>query len=665
MTKRYITLLLSPRTPIALLTRLLILAAGAIIIYLFISASPKSFVSRSEPYIPPPNRDFPVDKPVVNPFKSPILAPGAAKSSCPFPRLELYDKEIMKFYIKHKRVTCAVEENWVSLHRGVFTITEAAATKHKNIRCDLFPVLKESDFKVVEGEPLKNFKNGTRITHDFFRVACTADDGAKYHNWHAGIRHDEDILEQKASVKVKGLDVDVIMIGLDSTSRLAWQRHLPLTRDYFVNVLNGIEMEGYNILGDGTPAAIMPILIGKREEELHEARRGYPGAKSVDDFPWIWKEFKQAGYVTAWGEDDAHLGTFQYRLLGFNDQPTDHYYRYFSLAIEPHYGDFQQYCMGSRPRHAVIQDYMRELFFLYPKKRKWSFTFQSELSHQDNNKLSQMDDDFYEHLKRLHVEKHLDNAILIMLADHGARFSKVRATAQGKQEERMPYFGIRFPEWFHKKYPQIVQNVRNNTKRLTTPFDVHETLHEIINFTGTEKANISNRGVSLFKAIPEERNCDWAQVDPHWCSCMEWSEVNADDPVLKPVVETIITTFNNYTEPYRSECAVLKVKTIKSANVLKINEAVLKFKDTSDGGRGRFGKMDDTTQHSKLLYQVNLITDPGDGLFETTVTHHLKENKMELNKKDISRTNKYGNASHCVEMKDSFLRPYCYCKDLL
>ncbi|KAH9489129.1 hypothetical protein Btru_057149 [Bulinus truncatus] len=433
--------------------------------------------------------------------------------------------------------------------------------------------------------------------------------------------------------------MDVIMIGLDSTSRLAWQRHLPLTRDYFVNVLNGIEMEGYNILGDGTPAAIMPILIGKREEELPEARRGYPGAKPVDDFPWIWKEFKKAGYVTAWGEDDAHLGTFQYRLLGFAEQPTDHYYRYFSLAIEPHYNDFKKYCVGSRPRHMVIQDYMRELFFTYPERRKWTFTFQSELSHQDNNNLSQMDDDFFEHLKRLHTEKNLDNAILIMLADHGARFSKVRSTAQGKQEERLPYFGIRFPEWFHKKYPEIVQNVRKNSKRLTTPFDVHETLHEIVHFTGTEKANISNRGISIFKEIPEERDCDWAQVDPHWCACMEWNKVSPDDPVLKQVTEKIITTLNNYTEKYRNECAVLKIKSIQSSLVLKVKDAVLKFRDTSDGGRGRFGKMDDKTEHSKILYQIILTTEPGDGLFEITVTHHIKENVFELDKKDISRTN--------------------------
>lgn len=60
----------------------------------------------------------------------------------------------------------------------------------------------------------------------------------------------------------------------------------------------------------------MPIILGRREEELHEARRGHSDAKPVDDFPWIWNEFRSAGYAIAWAEDEALLGTFQYRLVG-------------------------------------------------------------------------------------------------------------------------------------------------------------------------------------------------------------------------------------------------------------------------------------------------------------------------------------------------------------
>jgi hypothetical protein len=69
------------------------------------------------------------------------------------------------------------------------------------------------------------------------------------------------------------------MFGFDSLSRMAWTRLLPQTREFFLTALGGIELEGYNIVGDGTPAALLPILTGKMEEELPEARRGYPGAR--------------------------------------------------------------------------------------------------------------------------------------------------------------------------------------------------------------------------------------------------------------------------------------------------------------------------------------------------------------------------------------------------
>ncbi|XP_059142073.1 uncharacterized protein LOC131929743 [Physella acuta] len=673
MLRRYFTVLFSPRSPGACATRIVLLITTVVVLSFALGLihtpttkiveKERDLNPNSKPFIPDTAPYFPVDQPVVVRFTSNLTRQnGGKKEACPLPRLELHDPAIMSFYVKHPRIKCDVEPNWVLLHAGRFIILPEAVEKHGKIECDLYPVVKNSDFKVDEQAPLRNVANGTRFENDFYRISCVAKDGAKYENYHAGIRYDEKVQSRPVPESKTGLNLDVIMIGLDSTSRLAWRRHLPLTRDYFTSTLGGVELEGYNILGDGTPAAIMPILIGKREEELPEARRGYSGAKPVDSFPWIWKEFRDAGYAVAWGEDDAHLGTFQYRLLGFSEQPTDHYYRYFSLALEPHYKDNKPFCVGSRPRHLVLQDYMREMYYMYPNRRKWIFSFQSELSHQDNNNLSKMDDDFYEHIKRLHEEGFLDNAILIMMADHGARFSKVRATAQGKQEERLPYFGIRFPEWFKKKYPEIIQNVLKNSKRLTTPFDIHETFHDILNFTGTGPADISKRGVSLFKEIPPNRDCSSAEVDPHWCACMEWVDLNMKDPILDRLTEKILETFNNYTEPHRDLCAKLSIDKLISAKALKVMDAVLKFKDTSDGGRGRFGKMDDTTQHTSILYQIIFQTTPGAGLFEVTLTHRLKEDQIILEKKDVSRANKYGNAAACIETQDAFLRPYCYCK---
>lgn len=47
------------------------------------------------------------------------------------------------------------------------------------------------------------------------------------------------------------------------------------------------------------------------------------------------QEFRDAGYVTQYGEDAGVVGTFTYRLKGFDKQPTDHYSRTLFVVSYP------------------------------------------------------------------------------------------------------------------------------------------------------------------------------------------------------------------------------------------------------------------------------------------------------------------------------------------
>ena len=95
------------------------------------------------------------------------------------------------------------------------------------------------------------------------------------------------------------------------------------------------------------------------------------------------------------------------------------------------------------------------------------------------------------YLQSLEASGDLNKTLLILMSDHGARYSHVRATVQGKLEERLPYFSFRFPPWFEQVHPDVVNNVKTNTHRLTTSFDIHETFMEILNFTGTNLAEFT------------------------------------------------------------------------------------------------------------------------------------------------------------------------------
>lgn len=71
----------------------------------------------------------------------------------------------------------------------------------------------------------------------------------------------------------KGLKLNVLMFGFDSLSRNTFIRKLPKSYRYLKTNLNSLILEGYNIVGDGTPQALIPILTGKIELELPDTRK--------------------------------------------------------------------------------------------------------------------------------------------------------------------------------------------------------------------------------------------------------------------------------------------------------------------------------------------------------------------------------------------------------
>lgn len=74
----------------------------------------------------------------------------------------------------------------------------------------------------------------------------------------------------------------------------------------------------YNIVGDGTPQALIPILTGKTELELPDTRKRLSNTNFVNVYPFIWNDFKDIGYVTGYFEDEPNTGIFTYRLKGFD-----------------------------------------------------------------------------------------------------------------------------------------------------------------------------------------------------------------------------------------------------------------------------------------------------------------------------------------------------------
>ena len=442
---------------------------------------------------------------------------------------------------------------------------------------------------------------------DFTMVNCTAGDQRWKHIF-MNISPKKEVIDRveasKRSSSWSGLSV--YWFSLDSMSQMAFRRLLPKTVEYLEKKMGSIVLNGYNIVGDGTPQAFIPILTGKTELELPLTRKRYANAKFVDVYPFIWKNFSDAGYATMYGEDAANIGTFTYRLKGFRNRPTDHYTRTFFLLSEKFFPSY--HCFGSETQFQAWIRYGQQFMEKYPKEvpkfavlhhrfvtptlsAKFKIDCFSDLSHDDITLVKLADNDLKSHFEKLFEGGFLDNAVVFVGADHGHRFSALRETQQGQMEERLPFMSVFLPESFKStpKGQKAYRNLQANAEVLTTPFDIHATFEDILSLPDDLDVVQSpeKRSLSLLRPIIESRSCEQAGIEPHWCTCLSWQAGNEN--VSTELAKAVVQTINSYTEKERKLCAPLSLQKLVDAKKLVPDDKVLKY--------GNF-----------LFYRVTLLT---------------------------------------------------------
>lgn len=477
--------------------------------------------------------------------------------------------------------------------------------------------------------------------------------------------------------------LNVYMLSFDSLSQMSFRRNLPKTVKFIEEEIGSVVLNGYNIVGDGTPQAFIPILTGQTEEELPLTRKRFKQASYVDEvYPFVWNNFSDAGYSTLYGEDGHDFGTFTYRLKGFRKNPTDHFPITFFHYTEQL--NDQKQCIRAEKQHVVCFRYIESFWREYAKLGipRFSLLHHSYLSHDDINRVQQADEDLVTHLQRMRDLGALENTLFIVMADHGARFSALRETQQGQLEERLPFVSIHLPN-LDKLHKKAKENLRKNAlDRLTTPFDMHATLLDSIRWPLTleeinspnqlpqgqtipkEKNNPRpsppNRSLSLFREIPLNRTCDQAGIEAHWCTCLNWKTVSNEADEARILAKAVVSLINEYTEPERSLCASLKLHRVEKAKKLVPNDNLLKYSGVLDSD-GFKPKIDGKLQAKFATFQIVFETRPGSAKYEVTLFYDGQQVIVDWTA--ISHINQYGSAPHCIIDKNYFLATYCICYD--
>ncbi|KAK5644327.1 hypothetical protein RI129_005627 [Pyrocoelia pectoralis] len=495
----------------------------------------------------------------------------------------------------------------------------------------------------VESTPCITFQNSVQCTEDIVLVRCieAGTGNTIYTNIHAPVT-----IKQSIKRKLNQNEhVSVLCIGIDSVSRLHLARALPITYAYLQK--NGwIDFRGYNKIGDNTFPNLMGILTGMNETKAYETCNPKK-LGPLDTCKMIWYDYQKLGFITAYGEDETKISTFNFLKKGFRRPPTDYYFRPYLISTEKWLNvekvDGMNYCTGPEAAGERVFDLIKAFVKTFVTYYYFGFFWMNSFSHNNLGAVSRMDYKIHQLLSDLQEDSLLNNTIVFFYSDHGIRFGDLRYTRTGWLEERLPFFFVYLPHSFQKAYPIQTANLKMNAgNKLTTPYDFYMTLQDILVMAKKNYTIASSSGCpkcrSFFTEIDDNRSCEEGGITQHWCTCRGYKKYPESHTsvqlAIKYVLRQIHETIQSYKEEYK-KCAKYKLYKVMSSS---ISENYL-------------------TNDTYLLLMLKLFPM---SVFEATVSVAKNRTYIFRLHGSVSRLDYYEPHSKCVH--DSNLKKYCYCR---
>lgn len=380
---------------------------------------------------------------------------------------------------------------------------------------------------------------------------------------------------------------------------------------------------------------MMNLLTGKRISTVNEACR--KGMSDCNDL-MIWSQFKNRGYVTAYGEDNLNSSDTFSRYNGFKIPPTDHYLRPMFLTGERKTGNIV--CTKKKPSALHLLDYAHQFATTYKNEKFFGVFLINSYSHNSNSiptLLQQHLIDFFEKLRNVGV---LNNTIVFFFSDHGIRFGSMKIPVQSYYDERLPMLFMQIPHSFRKRFKTKYRNLYLNQYRLTTHYDLHSTMWDILKLSNTSIHIIPPEACpqcsSLFEEKSKNRSCQDMNVDAKWCSCRVLKKVSSVHIAATVVPQIALYFLNNKARTIKTKpcykCSILQLETILRHHWYK-------------------------EKYNLTYYVVALQVAPGNEQFEATIEAHDDKFKVLESIEPIST-----NSNRYMCALNKYDHAYCVCE---
>lgn len=236
--------------------------------------------------------------------------------SCRLPRLELAGHENVEKYVE-----CRMKHEWGYLSGGRWQLNRTVVSSIVDpIECKYRNLTRVDDFKLVYSE-YEKLIDGQLIPNEVIEVDCITTNAVLKLKYNNILVHIVDKLDEATSTATNVDDLysgknsndddnddddhgyenqckplNILLISYDSLSRVSWFKRLHKSTNYMLETMKFKLLYGFNIMGDGTPACMIPLLTGKAEHELPSTLKSDPNGQYVDQvYPFIWHELHKKG----------------------------------------------------------------------------------------------------------------------------------------------------------------------------------------------------------------------------------------------------------------------------------------------------------------------------------------------------------------------------------
>lgn len=500
----------------------------------------------------------------------------------------------------------------------------------------------------VEYKGCINFNDTIVVNDEYARVTCSYKKIILYNQYFAfPIKKKSSRRKEYPFENFEDIPYNILIMGLSSMSRLKFHKTMSATAE-LLKVKGAIEFKGYNTATNYPHITnLIPVLMGLSLSELKKTC--WPNHLStLDKCPLIWDRFKDAGYFTALLEDTAKLSILNinhFKFPGFSYSPTDYYLYPFLQEVESSkIGN--PYCLGSKFAFQLMLDYLVDLTTTLKSFKLFGIFWESSVTYKDQNNLMLLDNSYKAMIKKLDDSGYLNKTVLIVLSDHGAVYENVTKTKQDLKglEERLPILYILPPPSFSRDYSSAFENLKENKDRLTTPFDLHDTLIDLLDVNAINNEELAirsktsrSRSYSLFLEIPSNRTCKSANIAHQLCSCFNTMSTKESNIEAQQASKQLVKHINGLISSY-SACAKLNLE--KIVQVVELSQVY-----------------DNKKERAWRDFLVVVRTTPGGNVFEATMR---RSNKSIWSPTGVIK-NSNTNVEHSDCIKDNELKMYCYC----